>query len=174
MRPFVQQLLNKEDLIGVEVGVFRGEFSQVLLDNLSIHKLYLVDPWRSYRGYTLMPRHHKRLFRSVRKHFRNYENVQILRMQSSQAAEAVNDELDFVYIDGNHKYEYVKQDIACWRPKIKKGGLLGGHDYCSRYPGVMRAVNELEGVVRKPSDLRDKPKDRDWFTIVGSVIDSSA
>jgi len=37
--------------------------------------------------------------------------------------------LDFIYIDGNHAYEYVKRDIEIWWPKLKKGGLFSGHDY---------------------------------------------
>jgi cephalosporin hydroxylase len=40
-----------------------------------------------------------------------------------------NNSLDFVYIDANHAYNYVVQDIELWYPKVKKGGYLCGHDY---------------------------------------------
>lgn len=58
----------------------------------------------------------------------------------------IQDSLDLVFIDGNHDYESVKEDIQLQIPKLKSGGLLAGHDYhleedCS--PGVKRAVDEL-------------------------------
>jgi hypothetical protein len=62
--------------------------------------------------------------------------------------------LDFVYIDGDHKYEEVKRDIECWFPKVKKGGCIGGHDYGKKnYLGVRRAVKESFGdfVITIPS-----------------------
>jgi len=50
--------------------------------------------------------------------------------------------LDFVFIDGSHKYEDVVADIKAWLPKIKKGGFLAGHDYVNTWPEVVRAVND--------------------------------
>ena len=51
--------------------------------------------------------------------------------------------LDFVFIDADHSYDAVKDDIALWRPKVKTGGWLGGHDYHPRkFPGVVKAVDE--------------------------------
>ena len=52
--------------------------------------------------------------------------------------------LDFVFIDGDHNYETVKQDIILWPPKLKGGGILCGDDYGKEHiPGVKRAVDEL-------------------------------
>ena len=48
--------------------------------------------------------------------------------------------LDFVYIDGYHTYEAVCEDIQRWRPKIKSGGKIGGHDY--HHPAIVKAVEE--------------------------------
>lgn len=50
--------------------------------------------------------------------------------------------LDFVFIDAAHDYESVKKDINAWFPKIKKGGVIAGHDYtwCT---DVQKAVNEF-------------------------------
>lgn len=50
---------------------------------------------------------------------------------------------DSVFIDGSHHYADVCCDIQCWRPLIKPGGIIAGHDYWPREPGVMDAVNEL-------------------------------
>ena len=52
-----------------------------------------------------------------------------------------NESLDFVFIDGLHDYESVKNDISYWYPKVKVGGIISGHDYCAGW-GVMPAVDE--------------------------------
>jgi hypothetical protein len=55
--------------------------------------------------------------------------------------------LDFVYIDASHDYESVKQDLACWWPKVKFGGMFAGHDYFEHYEyvkfGIIEAVDEF-------------------------------
>jgi hypothetical protein len=51
--------------------------------------------------------------------------------------------LDFVFIDAEHKYEFVIKDITHWLPKVKKGGVIAGHDY--GWEGVTRAINEVFG-----------------------------
>lgn len=53
--------------------------------------------------------------------------------------------LDFVFIDGSHKYEDVVKDVKAWLPKIKKGGILAGHDYHYTWPDVVKAVNDVLG-----------------------------
>ena len=51
--------------------------------------------------------------------------------------------LDFVFIDAEHKYEFIIQDIKHWLPKVKPGGIIAGHDY--GWDGVTRAINEIFG-----------------------------
>jgi hypothetical protein len=53
--------------------------------------------------------------------------------------------LDFVFIDGSHKYEDVVRDIKAWLPKIKPGGILSGHDYHHTWPDVVKAVGDVLG-----------------------------
>ena len=50
--------------------------------------------------------------------------------------------LDFVFIDADHKYESVRADILAWMPKVKKGGILAGHDYIDCHNGVIKSVDE--------------------------------
>lgn len=50
--------------------------------------------------------------------------------------------LDFVFLDADHSLEGVRQDIAVWLPKLRTGGILAGHDFCSYFPAVARAVLE--------------------------------
>lgn len=69
--------------------------------------------------------------------------VNIIPLSSRDAARLYADRsLDFVFIDANHAYPFVRQDITLWLPKVKKGGVLAGHDYTS-HRGVKRAVDEL-------------------------------
>ncbi len=64
-----------------------------------------------------------------------------IKMLSVDAAKTYSDQsLDFVFIDGSHLYEDVKNDIIAWLPKVKRNGYIGGHDY---HEDVARAVNEL-------------------------------
>jgi len=72
------------------------------------------------------------------------DRCEVLRMDTVAAARLFEDEhFDFVFIDADHSYKAVKQDITHWEPKVRKGGWLGGHDYHARkFPGVVCAVNE--------------------------------
>ena len=66
------------------------------------------------------------------------------RMTTNEAVKIFEDEsLDAVFIDADHSYEAVKLDIKNWMPKIRKGGILAGHDYSSAWLGVIRAVDEI-------------------------------
>lgn len=62
---------------------------------------------------------------------KDYENRAIMvRSLAEDVVDLFQDEsLDYIYIDANHAYDYVKQDIELWYPKLKKGGLFAGHDY---------------------------------------------
>ena len=80
--------------------------------------------------------------KQARELLKNY-NVKWLYMKSMEAVEKIKDEsLDFVYIDADHSYEFVKDDIEYWTKKVKKGGLVGGDDYNPGKEGVIRAVDE--------------------------------
>jgi hypothetical protein len=51
--------------------------------------------------------------------------------------------VDFLFIDANHTYEFVRNDIQMWLPKMKPGSVMAGHDYNMSHPGVIQAVNEM-------------------------------
>lgn len=74
------------------------------------------------------------------------ERVHILKGLSHQVARAVPDEcLDFVFIDASHMEYEVKRDIIAWSNKVKPTGWIMGHDYCRRWDGVRRAVDQTLG-----------------------------
>jgi len=65
------------------------------------------------------------------------------KLSSIEASKLYADEsLDFVFIDANHIYRAVMDDIMLWFPKVKKGGHIAGHDYGAIWPGVVEAVND--------------------------------
>ena len=70
--------------------------------------------------------------------------INLVILSSFEASQRYKDKsLDFVFIDADHNYWSVLSDIKAWRPKIKTGGYIGGHDYCSAWPGVIKAVDEV-------------------------------
>ena len=62
-----------------------------------------------------------------------------------------DESVDFVFIDAGHEYDSVVKDITSWLPKIKKGGIISGHDYFNPC-GVKQAVDELITDVKFCSD----------------------
>lgn len=69
------------------------------------------------------------------------DRVMILRMHTLEAAERVPDgSLDFVFVDAGHDYSSALADIKAWTPKVRKGGMVIGHDY--NWPSVRKAVEE--------------------------------
>jgi len=65
---------------------------------------------------------------------------------SANSADTFKDNsIDFVFIDADHRYESIKRDILAWKPKIKTGGVIAGHDYSLSYPGVVKAVDDIFG-----------------------------
>lgn len=69
--------------------------------------------------------------------------VNIIPKASNEASSMYKDGiLDFVYIDADHHFDNVVNDIKCWLPKVKKGGFLGGHDFYN-YADVQKAVKKM-------------------------------
>jgi len=82
------------------------------------------------------------------------DHYETIRGGSSESARFFEDcSVDFVFIDANHTYDFVKADVLAWLPKIKPGGIIAGHDYNAPHE-VERAVNEIfdTKVVPIPSD----------------------
>jgi len=95
-------------------------------------KLYCVDAWKiyppDYRDY-LEQQVLDRAFERARARLKPFD-VEIVNAFSVQAAQGFKDgSLDFVYIDANHEYPYVTQDIVEWSRKVRSGGIVSGHDY---------------------------------------------
>jgi hypothetical protein len=131
----IQNILSKFDLgLGAEVGTFKGEFSKEILKHWS-GTLYMIDVWRDLSEEYQDCSNHKffetNLYDETIKNIDEFGDRAIMIRTTSESASQIfcDSSLDFVYIDANHSYEFVKQDIELWYPKIKKGGYILGHDY---------------------------------------------
>lgn len=150
-RPSFKNLIGKYDLVGVEIGVDSGENAERILTNLSIKKLYLIDPWCGYEdldGHGVIgdDENAERCYQHTVKVMEPFgDKVEIIRAFAESAAPLLPDELDFVYIDGNHRYKWVLLDIERYYPKIKLYGQIAGHDFKGGEPGVKKAVEKFFG-----------------------------
>ena len=159
-RIFSKLLKDKEELVGAEIGVFRGDNAADLLE-LDVKKLYLVDPYKQYSKYEASAEIWEGLEEAKKEAVEKLDKKRVkwLFLRSVAAAKKVKDSsLDFVYIDGNHAEEFVKQDIECWSKKVKRGGLVGGHDYDERH-GVIPAVTEFA----KENDVEIETAGIEWW-----------
>jgi hypothetical protein len=118
---------------GAEIGTFKGEFAKEILQNWS-GTLYMVDVWKPLgEEYLDSSNHaiHSTAYSETMNNISGYEDRGVMVRATSEVAANMFDResLDFVYIDANHAYDFVVQDIKLWYPKVKSGGYLCGHDY---------------------------------------------
>lgn len=119
---------------GAEIGVERGYFSEVICKQSPGVKLHCIDAWESYAEYRDHERQNKlnMFYRRAKWRLRNF-NCHFIKKFSSEAVKEFKDgQLDFVYIDANHSYKYTTEDINLWSKKVKKGGIVAGHDFIDR------------------------------------------
>lgn len=118
--------------VGVEIGVAAGWYSdQIMMRNPQL-KLYGVDPWISYEGYTdyKLKSTFNKLETEAHDRLDKYPNYEFVKEYSMDALARFEDNsLDFCYIDGNHGDPFITQDITEWYKKVRPGGILAGHDY---------------------------------------------
>lgn len=149
LRHALENLRDKKDLVGAEIGVEKGTHAKAILTELDIKKLYLIDPFCAYVDNTSQrpKRYNKKTIAKVKKdalkNLSKFEQIVWIEKPSEQAAEDI-EVLDFCYIDGNHEREHVLTDITLYWPKVKEGGLLCGHDFQPRRkPSVLEAVADF-------------------------------
>jgi hypothetical protein len=155
IREELAELANSKGLIrsAVEIGVADGNFSSWNLDMWKGSKYVLVDPWEG--------REHQ--YQYVKGRFDHDPRVNILRMISEMAFTNFKDgELDWVYIDGNHDYDFVLSDLRNWWSKVRIGGIISGHDYQQGF-GVIPAVNSFVKSLGLKLNLTDEEWCPSWW-----------
>ncbi len=134
--------LNHRGLVGAgaEIGVYEGQFSETILKVWRGLRLYLIDPWTHMPDYLdswrASDEEMLEKIEIVKRRLQRYaERVEIIRATSAAACASFADQsLDFVYIDANHAYQHVCQDLELWTPKVRVGGIVAGHDYFDALP----------------------------------------
>lgn len=147
--------------VGAEIGVHLGDFSEKLLHRFAPRELHLIDPWHyededvyagaRYGGQAfgkqqemderfeyVEERFAEQISSGVMKIHREYSNVALTSFPHQY--------FDWIYIDGNHLFEFVKKDIEISLKKVKSGGVVGGDDYRNGgwwRGGVRKAVDEI-------------------------------
>ena len=134
----------------VEVGVFKGNSISYLADKLR-HKeamVFAVDLWEDTTQYKDNPElmedvkilsllYNKQLTKTNTRHL-----ISDIKSESSEAAHVFQDDsVDFVFLDANHDHDWVKRDILAWLPKVRKGGIIAGHD--ATRPEVQQVLGEV-------------------------------
>lgn len=178
--------------VGAEIGSYAGEYTEKFCKaGLTI---YAIDPWKAYedynefrnQGYGMFQSRQDYLYEETKKRLAPYgDKAIIVRKTSMEAVEDFQDgSLDFVYIDGHHGFKYVAEDLWDWTKKVKKGGVISGHDWARnkkppRDPYCLHVQFVVDAFVRtfeiknfyiigrhkplSPDEKRDKW--RSWFWI---------
>lgn len=167
--------LIKPGTVGAEIGVWEGYSSQKFY-NTNPKMLYLVDPWSvdgheeaqkagdptfnyqtyitSYshitggKGEDAYMSHYDKVYNNVKKMFEGKENVQVCRQKATDwFNEYTGEKLDWIYVDGDHSYTGVINDLENCLKVMKDDGIILGDDYkwdsIGDKGGVKKAVNEF-------------------------------
>jgi hypothetical protein len=126
-------------IVGVEIGIWDGGNAEAVLNYIYPKRYYMIDPYSVYPGndWVTQPMYDAKYQEVVNK-FSIYNSSIMMRMTSEKASKIVENELDFVYIDGAHDLVNKMLDLTLWYPKVRSGGIICGDDY--NIPDVAKAV----------------------------------
>lgn len=128
-----------------EIGFFKGDFSKIISNKLESKNHYVIDTFNEFNNV------------SGDKDGLNIQYQNMIEMYeysislgyntikgTSDNLDNIEEELDFIYIDADHSYEWVSRDLENAYKKIKNNGIIAGHDYCEKkFKGCFKAVNEF-------------------------------
>lgn len=158
---------------GVEIGVAWG---QNIVDYAKKGiEIYGVDPWDAHTDedefrtiISIDGKYGKTIdgvYQLAKERTEKYKNCHLMKMTSMEALKYFDDRsLDFVYIDGNHSFGHVAMDLMKWCRKVKKGGVIAGHDYFSHNPKTQRKYRGIGSIVRAFAETYDYTS----FYVLGS------
>lgn len=192
-RYMIPQLLesrNMTNIVGVEIGVDLGWFSEFLLNSGHFKTLYSIDDWNHTKldcidenGEYLNWDAEINYNHTINLLSKFNESSVIIRKTSANAVLDFDDNsLDFVFLDANHTYDYVKKDLNNWYIKVKPGGMFCGHDYfngtivipdgaLTHLFGVKRAVDEfVEEKSLKLLLIEEYESDPSWLIFKPEII----
>lgn len=129
----------------IEIGVYEGENSVSIFSELNVEKFYAIDPYDDYEDYkncVYSVGIHKKKKIAMNRLKDVEDRIVWIEEMSEDAVDNINEKVDFIYIDGNHDYEYVIKDMELYWGKLKDGGIMAGHDI-TNCKGVVEAVIEF-------------------------------
>ena len=138
MRTDIIKLANCE-VVGVELGVAQGVFSQQALQHQPIKEWYAIDMWAGDRG------HNVNQYMQACEKLAPYPHAKIIKSRFEDVVDDFADEyFDFIYIDGYaHTGQEGGKTLTDWWPKLKCGGVFAGDDYHSDWPLTQKSVDEF-------------------------------
>lgn len=135
--------------VGAEIGVYRGGFTKLFCQ--AGLKMYAIDPWMAYLGAGRSENKTDKQdenYEIAQKTLSQYSSCKLIRKTSQDALIDIPDaSLDFVYIDGDHRFRYIAEDIVGWSKKVKKGGVISGHDYFNTKPTATNVICHVKSIV---------------------------
>lgn len=134
---------------GVEVGVQAGIYSEVLCQTIPGLKLYGVDAWTKYEGYNDTRGEQERydaIYEQAKARLAPFDFTLLKKWSTEAAKDFADGSLDFVYLDANHDFSHVTEDINAWEKKVRLGGIIAGHDFYRS--NRSRLTVHVEDVVR--------------------------
>lgn len=151
----------------VEIGSFEGVSTMLFAG--CVDTVYSVDCYDYKVPPTGRIPSHDQLFVEAERLFisrtKDVKNIIKIRKTSVEAAKQFEDHsLDAVYIDAEHDEDSVREDIRTWRPKLKRGGILSGHDF--NLPHIGRILSEEEGF--GPGFITVAP-DTSWAVVTPTI-----
>jgi len=124
---------------GAEIGVRQGGFSVRICNRNPNIEMFCIDPWDAI-GSKYPQAKQDRIYSRAVNNLAKF-NATLIRKTSMEALDDFQDgSLDFVYIDGNHNFDFAVMDIICWSKKVRSGGIVGVHDCYGGEVGVQKAV----------------------------------
>ena len=166
-------LIGKHDLVGIQIGSYKGQSAELFLKSGAFKTFYCIDPWQS--GYDIWDcasyeENIREAEEEFDRRFKDNEIVKKIKMKSSDAAKLFEqNSIDFIYIDGNHLYKAVKEDLKNYFPIVKDGGIIAGHDYNTtdwHLADVVRAVNEFFNI----PPFQTYTDDKSWIYIKNKSV----
>lgn len=128
-----------------EIGFFKGEFSKKINNVLQPTKHYVIDTFNDQNHISgdKDGKNHIRQDMTLMEEYSISLGFKTIKGDSDSLI-SVEDNFDFIYIDADHSYEWVKKDLNNSLKKINKNGIIAGHDYeKNEFPGCYKAVNEF-------------------------------
>lgn len=157
--------------VGAEIGVYIGEFTEKFCKEG--FKMYAIDPWIPYLGSGRtfkLAEVQEKVYLQAKKRLEIYPNCQIIRKTSMEALKDIPDgSLDFIYLDGDHRFKYIAEDLVEWSQKVRKGGIISGHDYNDSIPQARNIICNVGSVV----DAYVKSFGIENFYLIGGINNSS-